>query len=114
VSSSRARRGEFGVDLVADVDPQLEGEARSRPLIERVHRMIGDLAGRVTPKSPLGKAVSYAVNQWSTLVVFLDDPRVPLSNRTSSASSAVPPSAVGISCSQDPMTRRAGSRSCTP
>jgi transposase len=52
----------------------------SRPLIDRVHRMIGDLAGRATPKSPLGKAVSYAVNQWPTLVVFLDDPRVPLSN----------------------------------
>jgi len=52
----------------------------SRPLIERVHRMISDLAGRATPKSPLGKAVAYAVNQWPTLVVFLDDPRVPLSN----------------------------------
>ena len=55
-------------------------QSDSRPLIDRVHRMIGDLAGRATPKSPLGKAVSYAVNQWSTLVVFLDDPRVPLSN----------------------------------
>jgi transposase len=52
----------------------------SRPLIERVHRIIGDLAGRATPKSPLGKAVAYAINQWPTLIVFLDDPRVPLSN----------------------------------
>ena len=52
----------------------------SRPLVDRVHLVIGDLAGRATPKSPLGKAVTYAVNQWSTLVLFLDDPRVPLSN----------------------------------
>ena len=52
----------------------------SRPLIDRVHRIIGDLAGRATPKSPLGQAVAYAVNQWSTLILFLDDPRVPLSN----------------------------------
>jgi len=52
----------------------------SSPLIERVHRIIGDLAGRATPKSPLGQAVAYAVNQWSTLILFLDDPRVPLSN----------------------------------
>jgi transposase len=52
----------------------------SRPLVDRVHLIIGDLAGRATPKSPLGKAVAYAVNQWSTLVLFLDDPRVPLSN----------------------------------
>jgi len=52
----------------------------SRPLVERLHRIIGDLAGRATPKSPLGMAVAYAVNQWSTLILFLDDPRVPLSN----------------------------------
>src|SRR5512144_54550 len=52
----------------------------SRPLVDRVHLIIGDLAGRATPKSPLGKAVAYAVNQWSTLILFLDDPRVPLSN----------------------------------
>ena len=52
----------------------------SRPLVDRLHRVIGDLAGRATPKSPLGKAVGYAINQWSTLILFLDDPRVPLSN----------------------------------
>lgn len=52
----------------------------SRPLIDRLHQLIGDLAGRATPKSPLGNAVAYAVNQWSTLILFLDDPRVPLSN----------------------------------
>jgi hypothetical protein len=34
----------------------------SRPLVERVHRLISDLAGRATPKSPLGKAVAYAVH----------------------------------------------------
>lgn len=55
-------------------------QRHSRPLVDRVHTIIGDLAGRATPKSPLGKAVTYAVNQWSTLVLFLDDPRVPLSN----------------------------------
>jgi transposase len=65
----------------ADLDELLRRRQRdSRPLIERLHRIIGDLAGRATPKSPLGKAVAYAVNQWSTLIVFLDDPRVPLSN----------------------------------
>jgi transposase len=64
-----------------DLDELLRRRQRdSRPLVDRLHRIIGDLAGRVTPKSPLGKAVAYAVNQWSTLIVFLDDPRVPLSN----------------------------------
>ncbi len=65
----------------ADLDELLRRRQRdSRPLVDRLHRIIGDLAGRATPKSPLGKAVGYAVNQWSTLILFLDDPRVPLSN----------------------------------
>jgi transposase len=65
----------------ADLDELLRRRQRdSRPLVDRLHRIIGDLAGRATPKSPLGKAVGYAVHQWSTLILFLDDPRVPLSN----------------------------------
>jgi transposase len=65
----------------ADLDElRLRRQRDSRPRVERLQRLIGDLAGRATPKSPLGKAVAYAVNQWPTLVLFLDDPRVPLSN----------------------------------
>jgi transposase len=65
----------------ADLDElRLRRQRDSRPRVERLHRIIADLAGRATPKSPLGKAVGYAVNQWPTLVLFLDDPRVPLSN----------------------------------
>jgi transposase len=65
----------------ADLDELLHRRQRdSRPLVERLHRFIGDLAGRATPKSLLGKAVGYAVHQWSTLILFLDDPRIPLSN----------------------------------
>jgi len=79
-------RGIYAVESQAradgvDLEELLRRRQRdSRPLIERLHRVIGDLAGRATPKSPLGKAVTYAVNQWSTLIIFLDDPRVPLSN----------------------------------
>ena len=65
----------------ADLDELLRRRQRdSRPLVDRLHRIIGDLAGRATPKSPLGKAVGYAVHQWPTLILFLDDPRIPLSN----------------------------------
>jgi hypothetical protein len=48
--------------------------------MDRLQRMIADLHAGAVPKSPLGKATTYAINQWSTLVVFLDDARVPLSN----------------------------------
>lgn len=64
-----------------DLDELLRRRQRdSRPLIDRLHAIIADLAGRAPPKTTLGKAVTYAVHQWPTLVVFLDDPRVPLSN----------------------------------
>jgi transposase len=54
--------------------------AHSRPIVERLHQLIAELHAKVTPKSPLGKATTYAINQWATLTAFLDDPRIPLSN----------------------------------
>jgi hypothetical protein len=86
----------------------------SRPLVERVHRLIGDLAGRATPKSPLGMAVAYAVNQWSTLVLFLDDPRVPLSNAHVERQQRRTAIGRKKSCSQDPTRARGASRFCIP
>jgi transposase len=55
-------------------------QERSRPLMDRLHRVIADLHAGVVPKSPLGKATTYAINQWPTLEVFLDDGRVPIAN----------------------------------
>lgn len=36
--------------------------------------------GRVLPKSSLGKAVRYALNQWDELSVFLSDGAIPMDN----------------------------------
>ena len=69
------------------VDKKLDANARltlrtekSRPLFERLHRVISELHRVAVPKSPLGKATTYAIRQWPTLGVFLDDGRVPISN----------------------------------
>jgi transposase len=58
----------------------LRRQERSRPVMERLRRVIADLHAASVPKSPMGKATTYAINQWPTLEVFLDDGRVPLSN----------------------------------
>lgn len=55
-------------------------QEQSRPLMERLHRIIADLHATTVPKSLLGKATTYAINQWTTLEVFLDDGRVPIAN----------------------------------
>ena len=52
----------------------------SRPTMDQLGRVIADLHNRVVPKSPIGKATTYAINQWSTLYLYLSDPRVPISN----------------------------------
>ena len=65
----------------ADLDELLRRrQDSSRPVMLQLQRVVADLHASALPKSPLGKATTYAINQWSTLIVFLDDPRVPLSN----------------------------------
>jgi transposase len=72
---ARARAAGAGLDDLA-----FRRRVHSRPIVDRLHHLIAELHGKATPKSPLGKAATYAINQWPTLIVFLDDPRVPLSN----------------------------------
>jgi transposase len=52
--------------------------ARSKPLVEALAAWAR--AQRALPGSRLGEAITYLNNQWDGLCVFLDDPRVPLSN----------------------------------
>jgi transposase len=54
--------------------------ARSRPLMNELGKAVARIQNEALPKSALGKASTYAINQWKTLNVFLEDPRVPLSN----------------------------------
>ena len=55
-------------------------QEKSQPIFDRLHRVIADLHGSVEPKSHLGKATGYAIRQWPTLSVFLEDGRVPIAN----------------------------------
>jgi transposase len=55
-------------------------QALSRPLMDRLGEVIEGLRGKAVPKSPMGKAITYAINQWSTLTAFLTDGRIPIDN----------------------------------
>jgi transposase len=50
----------------------------SRPITEEIFKKLVDLKGNVLPKGRLGKAVTYALNLWSGLTVFLKSPLVPM------------------------------------
>ena len=53
---------------------------RSRPLLEEFHAWLGALQPVVVPKSALGKAVGYCLNQWEKLGRFMEDGRLEIDN----------------------------------
>lgn len=53
---------------------------RTTAEVERIRLVLEHLATDALPKSTLGDAVSYARNQWTNLVRFLEDGRLPLDN----------------------------------
>lgn len=58
------------------------GQRESVPIMDELHHWLleqrSDL--RVLPKSKLGKAVRYALNQWDELSVYLGDGAIPIDN----------------------------------
>ncbi len=56
---------------------------RSKPIVEKMKKWLDLNDGRAPPKSGFSKAVRYALNQWESLIRFLDDELVPLDNNWS-------------------------------
>lgn len=53
---------------------------KSKPLMEELHDLLLQLNGAVNPKGLLGVAVSYTLNEWKKLQVFLKDGNIPIDN----------------------------------
>ncbi len=53
------------------------------PILDRIEARLDELAGRVLPKSALGKAVTYAQNQWTALRRYTSDGRLTIDNNVS-------------------------------
>jgi transposase len=56
---------------------------RSRPVMDAFRAWLEAQKPNHLPRGPMGEAISYALNQWQTLIAFLDDPRVPVDNNAS-------------------------------
>ena len=68
-------------------EQELDAEARrdlrqreSKPVMETMEPWLRELHRSVLPKSPLGKAIGYAVRQWDPLNRFVDDGRIEIDN----------------------------------
>jgi transposase len=74
---------------------QAERANLSRQVLARLHRALVRLktARRYLPQSLMGKAIDYALNQWASLQLFLDDGRLEIDNNL--VENAIRPTAVG-------------------
>jgi transposase len=74
---------------------EAERASLSRPVLERTRRALERLkaAKRYLPKSLMGKAINYALKQWPSLLVFLEDGHVEIDNNL--VENAIRPTAVG-------------------
>jgi transposase len=68
-------------------------EEKSRPAIEDFRRWLDSKVHHVAPKSLLGKAIRYALNDWPKLLVYLQDGRIPIDNNL--VENAIRPFVVG-------------------
>ncbi len=80
-------KGLTGDDLL------LERQEKTKPLLDEFKRWLDSKVDEVPPKSLLGKAIGYALNQWHRLIVFVDTSHVTPDNNL--AENSIRPFVVG-------------------
>lgn len=66
---------------------------QARPIMEQFHQWLLKRSGQTPPKGLLGKAISYALNQWDRLQVYLEEPLLTPDNNP--AENAIRPFVLG-------------------
>lgn len=66
---------------------------KAKPILDEMHDYLNEMHPRTFPKSPLGQAISYTLNQWPKLLVYLQDGR--LENNNNRSERAIKPFAIG-------------------
>jgi len=59
---SRAKKQEFTPEQLFEVR-----QNEARPIFDEIKIALMDYQGQVLPKNPMGKAITYALNQWEAL-----------------------------------------------
>jgi transposase len=65
------------------VERQVLRQLESVPILDRIERYLDELSQRILPKSALGKAMTYARNQWTALRRYVSDGRLTIDNNVS-------------------------------
>ena len=69
--------------------------SQSRPIVQRIHGALErwQKAGRFLPQSSMGQAISYALGQWQSLEIYLQDAQIEIDNNL--VENAIRPTALG-------------------
>ena len=65
------------------VERQVLRQLESVPILDRIEKYLDELSQRTLPKSALGKAMTYARNQWAALRRYVSDGRLTIDNNVS-------------------------------
>ena len=68
-------------------------QLKAPPILERIKARLDELAPTVLPKSPLGKAIRYALNEWPALLPYVHDGQFEIDNNL--CENAIRPAALG-------------------
>lgn len=55
-------------------------QMQALPIFDEIKTVLADYKDQVLPKSPMGKAITYALNQWEALLRYTDDPLLDIDN----------------------------------
>jgi len=58
-------------------------QKQARPILSRIKAVLEEYKAQVLPKSPIGKAIAYSLNQWEALSRYVDDPLLEIDNNVS-------------------------------
>ena len=92
IETRRERRERSGGQWSLEETHQLRQE-KSAPIMAAFKGWLDELSAGVAPKSTLGKAIGYCLNQWTKLNRFIEHPDVPPDNNR--VENAIRPFAVG-------------------
>lgn len=68
-------------------------QLEAKPILEKIKTWLLKRVNKVPPKSLLGKAINYALNEWPKLIKYIEDGRIPISNIL--VENAIRPFAIG-------------------
>lgn len=74
---------EADIKLLSSEEKYQQRQDKAKPLMNELHAYLMKCIDAIPPKSLLGKAVSYTLNQWPKLLTYLKDGRLDISNNLS-------------------------------